>query len=176
MTEEEGVKARLSDGGWRRMFRIGDVESNLAPPSASINRWFEKHEVDINPGGLNGRFPVAAIKGWDWPDAADGLVEGDVAAVVERVRQEESHKDGPLRLHPKAERWVGRAVAETLSLVLDDDGERARIRELIVMWTARGYLRTVDHEDKRQGRSVKCVAAGEVPEITLSSTKSIEED
>ena len=40
MSEDEGAKAGVENH--RYCFRIADAESNLAPPSAAVNQWFEK--------------------------------------------------------------------------------------------------------------------------------------
>jgi hypothetical protein len=66
MTEDEGAKAGVDNH--RHFIRIADMEANLAPPSADVNRWFQKVSVEI-PNGQH----VGVVEPWTWPDAFMGL-------------------------------------------------------------------------------------------------------
>lgn len=75
MTPDEAAKAGVADH--RYFLRIADVEGNLAPPSAEVNRWFEKTSVRL-PNGQS----VIAVKPWEWPDAMEGFAECEAAILA----------------------------------------------------------------------------------------------
>jgi len=119
MTEDEAAKAGVANH--RHFMRIGDIESNLAPPSADVNRWFEKISVPIP----NGR-EVGAIRTWNWPDAFDGVTRqhaGRVRALVDQCTT-------PPRYDVRAAAWVGELVADAIGLNLTDKNHKARIKTI----------------------------------------------
>lgn len=121
MSEEEAIRAGIQNH--RHFFRVGDVESNLAPPSAEVNRWFEKVNVETPNGGR-----VGAVRSWEWPDTFDGVSPQDAARVRQAVAERESD---PPRENSRNSAWVGHIVAAQLGLDVDDKTERARIVAMI---------------------------------------------
>lgn len=149
MTEDEGVKAGLSDH--RFYMRIADVEGNLMPPSSERNRWFEKLSVET-PNGAR----VGAIKRWEWPDAFDGISPQDAA----RVRALLDREEEPMKADVRAKRWIGRLVADCLGMNLAQKSDQARVKTIVKNWLETDVLRVAEHHDTRAGRTIDIVICG----------------
>lgn len=150
MTEDEGARAGVENH--RHFFRIGDMESNLAPPSADVNRWFRKASV-LTP---NAAF-IGAVVPWEWPDVFDGITKQQVA----RVRAEIAQSPEPLRSDLRATAWVGHLVGRILSIEIDSKGGKARVKQIIDNWVRTGVLREYSGKDPRKGTSVKFITCGD---------------
>lgn len=150
MTEDEGVKAGVPNH--RYYMRIGDMESNLAPPSADVNRWFEKVSI-LTPNG----HAVGAIRPWQWPDAFMGLRREDAAAVRNAI----AACDPPPRESIQSKDWAGFVVAEVLGLDATEKADKARLSSLLKEWVKTGVLAVEMIRDHRAGRDVKAVVAGD---------------
>ena len=153
MTEEEGLKAGVENH--RHFFRIGDMESNLAPPSADVNRWFEKVSVET-PSGEH----IGAVAAWKWPDAFNGITPQQAAQVrgaIDRMAEPPSESI-------KANAWAGHVVGEILGISTHDKDRdkagRMRIQQLIRGWVATDVLREETVYDKAKGRDKKIIIAG----------------
>lgn len=151
MTEDEGVKAGIENH--RHFMRIGDMESNLAPPSADVNRWFEKASIQVP----NGQY-IGAIKPWEWPDAFDGINPHDARRVQLAVAEMED--EPPLESNRSPTRWVGVVVADVLGLDLDDKAAKTRVNTLVKTWIKSGVLEVVEIRDTRAGRDRRAVICG----------------
>ena len=151
MTEDEGLKAGVENH--RHFMRIGDMESNLAPPSADVNRWFEKASVKAP----NGQY-IGAIRPWEWPDAFDGVSPQDARKVQLAVAEME--EEPPLESNRSPQRWVGLVVADVLGLDPDDKATKVRIGTLVKTWIKKGVLEVVDFRDTRAGRDRRAVICG----------------
>lgn len=150
MTDEEGVRAGVANH--RYFFRIGDVESNLAPPSAEVNRWFEKVSVHT-PNGAH----FGAVRPWAWPDTFAGVTAEDAG----RVRQLVAEREGdPPAENPRNKAWVGQIVAQVLGLDLEDKAQKARVIAMVKTWVTTGVLLVETTRSARDGRDVKVVLAG----------------
>lgn len=149
MTEDEAAKAGIDNH--RHFLRIGDMESNLAPPSADVNRWFEKISVPCP----NGHY-VGAIKPWKWPDAFDGVTPQDAV----RVRTEIDKMTEPPRADMRASAWVGNIVADVLGLNLTKASDKAKVKSIVGKWIETDVLRMVEGKDPRAGRAVNIVICG----------------
>ena len=157
MTEDEGAKAGVANH--RYYFRIGDMESNLAPPSSDINRWFEKASVLI-PNGEE----VGAIREWKWPDAFDGVTAqqaAQVRATIDRMAE-------PPRADIRSSLWVGQVVADVLGLDLDSPADKAKAKALLSGWIKSDVLRITEGRDARAGRAVQVVVSGSNNPLTTS--------
>lgn len=150
MTEDEAAKAGITNH--RHFMRVGDVESNLAPPSAEVNRWFEKVSVKT-PNGWH----YGALKPWEWPDAFDGVTRQDAA----RVRHLVSAMIDPPRFDSRSATWVGVLVADALDLDLSDKGDKQKVKTVIDKWLETDVLRLSEGHDPRAGRPIKVVIAGD---------------
>jgi hypothetical protein len=150
MSEDEGAKAGVDNHKF--YFRIADVESNLAPPSAEINRWFEKLSVET-PNGHR----VGAIRPWKWPDAFDGLTRNDAA----KVRAEVARMAEPPRADIRSGAWVGVVVADCLGFDLTEAADKNKVKAIVQKWIETDVLKVEEVHDGRNGRVVKVVLAGE---------------
>lgn len=149
MSEDEGAKAGVENHKF--YFRIADVESNLAPPSSDINRWFEKVSVET-PNGHR----VGAVKPWKWPDAFDGLTRNDAA----KVRTEVARMAEPPRADIRSGAWIGVVVADCLGLDLSDPADKNKVKSIVQKWIETDVLRVEEAHDGRNGRPVKIIVAG----------------
>lgn len=149
MSEAEGAKAGIENH--RHFMRIGDMESNLAPPSADVNRWFQKVSVETPNGDR-----VGAVEPWVWPDAFEGVSNADairVQALVEKATP-------PARYDSQAKYWVGHIIADVLGIDLNDKSERSRVKSIIATWIRNEVLTIEEEDDKAKGRLIKIVARG----------------
>ena len=150
MTEDEAAKAGVPNH--RHFMRIGDMESNLAPPSAEVNQWFQKLSVRT-PNGHS----VGAIEKWAWPDAFDGVTKQDAA----RVRAAFASEPEPPRADIRSAKWAGILIADTMRIDLATTSGKARVKTLLEKWLTTDVLRVAEGHDKRAGRPVSVVIAGD---------------
>lgn len=146
MSAEEAVKAGVENH--RHYLRIGDAESNLAPPSAEVNRWFEKVSV-MTPNGHS----VGAIKPWQWPDAMEGA--GDFEAAVLRLIDEgmENGERYSERAQDK-DRWAGNLViAATASAPRPYSDDMAKV--VLKGWVDAGLIETREYRSASQRKNRK---------------------
>ncbi len=149
MTGAEGAQAGVDD--FRRYFRIGETESNLAPPSSDRNRWFEKTGVTI-ANGEN----VATIRPWIWPEAFSGITANDAC----RVRAVIAARETPPRESSQANDWVGKIIAEVLGLDLGRKSEKSRVATILKTWIESGVLAKEAFPIGVNRKSVPCIIAG----------------
>jgi hypothetical protein len=149
MSEDEAAKAGLPNH--RHFMRIGDMESNLAPPSADLNRWFQKINVET-PNGDH----VGAVEPWTWPNAFDGVTPDD----ARRVQIAIASMEAPPRANVQAANWVGYVVARVLEWDATDKAIKGRITNLIKAWVKSGVLQEDSVEDTRNGRPAPVIVAG----------------
>lgn len=150
MTEDEAAKAGLPNH--RHFMRIGDMESNLAPPSSEVNKWFQKVSVRT-PNGHS----VGAVERWEWPDAFDGVTRQDAA----RVRAAFASASEPPRADIRSPKWAGVMIADTLGIDLAETSGKAKVKVLLEKWLASDVLRLSEGRDNRAGRPVNIVIAGD---------------
>ena len=146
MSAEEAAKAGVENH--RHYLRIGDAESNLAPPSAEVNRWFEKVSV-MTPNGHS----VGAVKPWQWPDAMEGRADFEAAAlraIEEGLASGERYSE---RAQDK-DRWAGTVVLEAAKA---SGWERTedQIKTILKSWIADGTLATKVYRSPTQHKNRK---------------------
>jgi hypothetical protein len=151
MTESEGAQAGVDD--FRLFFRIGDVASNLAPPSSDRNCWFEKLGVAIGNGEN-----VATIRPWTWPDHFAGVTVSDACRVCAAI----ANRDPAPRQSIQAADWVGHVVAEVLGLDVSKKSDKARISSMLKTWIATGVLGCAAFPIGKNRRSVPCIILGQM--------------
>lgn len=149
MTEAEGAQAGVDD--FRHFFRIGEAESNLAPPSSDRNRWFEKVGVRI-ANGEN----VATIRPWTWPEAFSGITVNDAC----KVRSAIAARETPPRENAQAKDWAGEVIAEVLGLDLGKKSQKAKVAALLKKWIETGVLSTELLPLGTNRKAVSCVISG----------------
>ncbi len=150
MTEAEGAQAGVDD--FRHYFRIGEAESNLAPPSSDRNRWFEKTGVMI-ANGEN----VATIQPWAWPEAFSNITVNDTC----RVRAAIAARDNPPRESSQALDWAGKVVAEVLDFDLNKTSDKARIKAMLKKWIESDVLRIERLSYGDKNKEANFVVAGD---------------
>jgi len=158
MTEDEAAKAGVPNH--RHFMRIGDMESNLAPPSSEVNQWFQKLSVRT-PNGHS----VGAIERWEWPDAFDGVSRQDAA----RVRSVFASAVEPPRADIRSAKWAGVLIADTLGIDLTATAGKAKVKVMLEKWLATDVLRIAEGRDNRAGRPVNIIVAGDNNPMSESS-------
>jgi len=149
MTENEAAQSGVENHKY--FLRIGDVESNLAPPSSEVNRWYKKASIQTPSGAY-----VGAIKPWAWPNAFDGLTNKDAA----RVRSQIEGMAIPPRADVRSAQWVGHTIGAVLGIDADSKPGKAKIKGLVSGWIKSDVLRVSEGHDKRSGREVRIVVCG----------------
>jgi hypothetical protein len=146
MTKEEAANAGITDDR-RRYFRVYPDKLNMAPPP-DASQWYRLESV-LLPNGPDGALGdnVGVCMPWKWPDAFAGLTAASLLAVQRHIDGKRWRKD------PRADNWIGTAVAEVLQLDLMKPPERAKVRMLIATWLKSGALKIVKYRDaKRRNR------------------------
>lgn len=150
MSKDEAGKFGITEH-WRYV-QIADEESNLAPPTSDAAIWYEKQSIEI-PNGQN----VGVIVPWTPPDAFEDVTPQDARAVQAALQS-----GSELRAkHPANKKWVGKLVARTLGLDLNDKADDAKVKSLISGWIQTDVLREGEERDKEKGRNFGIVMPGE---------------
>jgi hypothetical protein len=155
MSEGEGVSAGVENH--RHFMRVGEMESNLAPPSADVNRWFEKVSV-LTPNNSH----VGAVVPWEWPDPFEGISP----KLAAQVRSAVDGKSEPPRYDTRAKYWIGKIVSEICGIEIEDGkgkavkSGKARCQGLVDGWIKTDVLRIDEVHDKRSGRAITIVFGG----------------
>ena len=149
MTDQEAAKAGLDNHRW--YMRIGDMESNLAPPSAEINQWFRKVSVEC-PNGER----IGALEKWQWPDAFDGVTP-EHAALVRNIidRMEE-----PPRADIRAKAWIGNIICDALGMNPSEKSDKSKAASIVKKWIETDVLRVEQDRDHRAGRDIDIIICG----------------
>jgi hypothetical protein len=124
MTADEAAKANINPAERRLYFRLDNGKANMVPPAPTAS-WRRLVGVDLGNG--TAAYPadnVGVVTAWSWPDAFKGLTADNLKEVQNRMAR------GKWRADVQAAAWVGNAVAEALELDLDDEDQKARVKEL----------------------------------------------
>jgi hypothetical protein len=130
MTEREAKQAKVSNP--RNFFRLDNGKANYAAPQET-SLWFQ-HKSIILPNGDD----VGIIVPWHFPGAFDGVTADHMRKVRELAR------GGQYRADPRADEYIGGAVAEVLDLDVDNEGDTKRIKTILKKWYANGVLRKAE--------------------------------
>ena len=147
--EDEAAKAGIVSH--HHFMRIGDMESNLAPPSSDRNRWFEKVSVLI-PNGES----VGAIKPWEWPDAFQNVTTQHAVMVRSLIDQ----RDEPPRADIRSADWVGEIICKVIGLNPSVASDKSKAKNIASTWIKTDVLRVVEHYNSRAARNQKVVICG----------------
>jgi hypothetical protein len=152
MTEGEANLACVPNH--HHFFRLGDIESNLAPPSAQVNRWFEKVSVTIANGES-----IGAVRRWEFPDLMAGVSTQDARRVQMAVA---GMAENPPRRDVQSPDWAGWVIAKTLGLDGDhnDKAFKSRLGAMLATWIDSDVLAVEDRKTGPKGKSFKFVVAG----------------
>ncbi|MDG1738715.1 MAG: bifunctional DNA primase/polymerase [Paracoccaceae bacterium] len=160
MTEAEGVEAGV-DEHWR-YFRVGDAESNLAPPTANSNKWFKKATVEI----ADGHFQPAIMR-WSWPGPMAGLPFDAVRKVI-GIATDAEMSGSPLRQSAQAQQWGGYRIAKELGITPDKTG-KAKIKRLLEKMVQDGTLQRATSDKNDKGKTPPILIAPCSPQETLET-------
>jgi len=149
MTEAEALKAGVPNH--RHFFRIGDVESNLAPPSSEVNRWLQKVSVKI-PNG----FTAGVVEPWTWPSAFDGVTVEHAT----RVRAQIDRLSSPPRRDKRSDQWVGKIIGPIIGVDVETKPGADKVDRIVAAWVKEDVLKEVSEFDKRHSRHTKYVICG----------------
>lgn len=158
MSEAEAIDAGESDP--RFFFRIGDMESNLAPPSSARNQWFQKTGANL-PNGQN----VGALVKWNWPDAFDGVT---LQMAVDAVRELEMMPEGMARQSPQADNWFGYVVARVCNITMPPKTDKkprraakAKVQSILSKWVDNNWLVVAQKRCEIDRKKRPCYAVGD---------------
>jgi 5S rRNA maturation endonuclease (ribonuclease M5) len=136
MSEDEATKAGVEDRRW--YFRVDSGgKSNLSAPAACAE-WYRRQSVHLENGD-----DVGTVERWNMPKPFDGVTKADLLAVQTLVAS------GRWRENHQARDWVGKAVAEVLSLDVNIKRDRVRILTLVKTWIANAALVVVTAKDEK---------------------------
>lgn len=140
MTKEEAERAGVENH--RLFFRTMNDKANLAPP-ADQSDWFQLQSIHLGNGPMGGD-SVGVVTTWTWPDPLAGITGADFEKVARVIR------GGRWREDVQASAWVGKAVAEALSMDASDKTDRTKIKGMLAMWRKAGSLIVVDGKDEQR--------------------------
>jgi RecA-family ATPase len=130
MTASEAQQAKVNNP--KNFFRVDNGKANYAAPHEN-SLWF-RHKSIILPNGDD----VGIVVPFHFPNAFDNVSTDHIHKVRERAR------NGQYRADPRADPWIGQAVAEVLDLDVEADCKRIKI--ILKGWYANGVLKRVDRE------------------------------
>jgi hypothetical protein len=135
MTPTLAQRARIKEHDRQGYFRADRGKGNITPPSKAT--WYHIRAVPC----ANGE-DTPTVTSWAFPGAFDGVTPDH----MRRVRAMAA--EGNYRKDPRAENWIGLAVAEVLELDLEDDADRKQIKEILKTWFGNGVLDTEKRQDE----------------------------
>ncbi|MGF1446682.1 MAG: AAA family ATPase, partial [Pikeienuella sp.] len=142
MTADEAEKADVQNRFSH--FRVSDGKANMAPRSNKAE-WYHLVGVSLgNHGPLEPADEVGVVTAWKWPDVFEGRTAADLLAVQRGVDA------GDWRESAQAKAWVGYAVAEALSLDVENKLHRGKIRGMLKAWIKRGALKIEQRKDENR--------------------------
>lgn len=129
-------------------FRVIDGKANRAPASL-IGDWFKKVGVGLGNGNDEGpEDNVAAVEGYRPPDAFGGLSVAQLRYVQQMI---DTHPDDS-REHISSPKWVGRVIADALSLSIDLPSDKSRVQLFLRTWLDNGILETEVRNVRGEGK------------------------
>jgi hypothetical protein len=161
MSEDEATKSGVGETERRSYFKVDNGKRNLAPASATT--WRQIVGIDLENGARGGLGDnVGVCIPWKWPWAFEGVPAADTLKVQQAIKEGE----GRWLAHSKGgKNWVGVCVAEVLELDLDDETDRARVKEMLKTWRKHGLLLT-KQDTNANGDSRGFAVVGDVIDAT----------
>jgi len=155
ITPDDAIALGVDEHESLGIFRVDDGKANLAPPSdKAIYRRMQSVEI------ANGEHIGVATE-FKLPDLFDGVTAENARNVQKLVNEAEASQT-PYKANVQAKHFVGHAVAEELNLDMEKAGDKAKVKAIVKTWLQTKVLKTAEMYDKRQGRDVQCVVAGEL--------------
>lgn len=163
MSKEEAEKLRVD----RRhcFFRVTDGKPNLAPISGK-DTWIEMQGVPLGNGPHgSGGDEIGVATPWSPPDPMAGVTTSDLDAAQKAVAA-----GGPWRHDAQAKTWVGKPIAESLGLDIDDAHDKQKVKGLLKTWVKSGAFKVVRMKDAaRREREFVEVGSGPEPPILFDA-------
>jgi hypothetical protein len=139
MSDKEGQDSGVDNP--RLHFRAFNDKSNLAPP-ADRSDWFKIESVQLGNGPEGHGDSVGVVTTWEWPSAFGNVTTDDLFRVQKAIAA------GEWRQSAGAKGWAGNAVADVLSLDLDDPAAKAKVKTLLRTWIDNKALKVVQRPDE----------------------------
>ena len=147
MSVEDRERAGIGGADTAVYFALVRDKANMAPPGK--RKWRRVLSVDLGNGDS-----VGVVERWEWPDDFANLSGADLF----KVQQAIDAAPEPLRFSDQSSPWVGEVVAVTLGL--DSQSDRKRIKRMITTWLKSGALvKRVIQDDARRDRP--CIEVGD---------------
>lgn len=173
MTAEEAGRLGVAPDQRRRLVRLDDAKSNMAP-LAEQARWFRL--VGIRLGNGTADYPagdaVAAAAPWQPPSPFTDLTAADANRALDLIAAGPgegllytAHRRGP----EVSERWAGR-VLERFGL---DEGTAARV---LAQWLRNGVLEETDFRDPQQRRARRGLKVNDAKRPTMGTNGEMAHD
>jgi hypothetical protein len=142
MSREEAETVAIKPVQRRCYFHVDDGKANMKPPAENID-WRKIVSVPLDNGSAEAEGDwVGVVTKWKMPGALDGVTVSDLLRAQQRIHE------GEWRASPRAENWVGHAVADALNLDVDEPAIRKRISAMLKIWLRSGALKIVPGMDK----------------------------
>ncbi len=136
MSEAEATKAGIDLDKRSFYFKVQNGKSNLAPGGERAD-WYRMNNHDLCNGDKVG---VAAQ--WVWPAPADLVAPDRKFEVLRDIRNSEWVAAS------QSKDWVGRSIAHSLDMNLDDADDAVTVKSIIKAWLKDGTLCRVERVDQ----------------------------
>jgi hypothetical protein len=136
MSEAEAVKAGIDPEKRSFYFKVQNGKSNLAPGGERAD-WYRMNNQDLENGDKVG---VAAQ--WVWPAPPDLVSPDRKYEVLKDISNSEWVSAA------QSKDWVGRSIAHSLDLNLDDPDDIVTVKSIIKAWLKDGTLTRVERTDQ----------------------------
>lgn len=141
MDAEQADACGIAHNERKFYFNMVDGKSNRAPPARSAD-WFKLVGQGLGNADVGCPGPednVAAVERFIPPDAFGGLSKDMLRYVMAQIEGNPSQ----CREHIASPQWVGRVVADALSLSIDLPADKNKVQLFVRTWLQNGLLRTV---------------------------------
>lgn len=151
---DDAIQLGVSPDEATGLFRVDDGKSNLAPPA---DRAVYRRMIGVQ---LANEEWVGVCIPFKLPDAFDGITARDTRRVQDVIAGAEENQK-PYRENSQASNWVGKAIAETLNLDIENPTVKIRVKSIIRTWISTDVLRIEKIEDNKKGREIPIVVVGQ---------------
>lgn len=136
MSEAEAAKAGVDPDKRSFYFKVQNGKSNLAPGGERAD-WYRMENQDIANGDK-----VGVATQWVWPAPADLVAPDRKYEVLKDISNSEWVSAA------QSKDWVGRSIAHSLDLNLDDPDDAVMVKSIIKAWLKDGTLTRVERTDQ----------------------------
>jgi hypothetical protein len=142
MSKEEAETVGIKPDQRRCYFRVEAGKANIKPPAESVEwRKLVSVPLDNSTEETEGDW-VGVVTKWKMPGALEGVTTSDLLRVQKRI------SEGKWRENSRATAWVGKAIADVLSLDAREPATKKRILGMIKVWLDNHALKIVEGEDE----------------------------